>query len=453
MKKIALFIVIGFLGISAQAQQPLSLTIDQAVEIGLQNSKALRSSQYKVIAAEAKSGEMNALGLPSLKFQGAYARLSDVPPGAFQIPAGIFGTLPAPFNVSLPPADVNSVISPSISNNYTLKATVQQPLFTGWKISGAQDAAEYSAEAVKLDFQKDRADVIYNIKAAYWNVYRALEFKKFVDENVEQIRAHATDAENLLKQGMITTNDLLKVQVQLSDARVRQIDAKNNVRLAMYALNNTLGLPLTNEITLTSTININERNWTSLDSLVTKAMNDRPDMLAMNSRIRAGESGLTSARGSWWPQIYFIGNYNYLRPNQRYFPMKDEFKGTWDVAVSVSFDIWNWNQTGNQTTQAQAQLSQAEEGLSMLKDGVMLDVTQNYLAVNQSKERKAVAEQGVAQAEENYRVMHEKYKKGLTPNSELLDAEVALLQAKLNLTQSLVDYELSVARLARAIGE
>jgi outer membrane protein TolC len=173
----------------------------------------------------------------------------------------------------------------------------------------------------------------------------------------------------------------------------------------------------------------------------------------MNARVKAGESGLTSARGGWWPQIYLIGDYNYMRPNSRIFPAVDQFDKTWDVTLSVSFDIWNWWQTGYQSNQAQAQLAQAQESLSMLKDGVMLEVTQSYLGVNQFKERKAVAEQGVQQAEENYRVTDEKYKIGMTPNSELLDAEVALLQARLNLTQSLVDYELSMARLSRAIGE
>ena len=131
----------------------------------------------------------------------------------------------------------------------------------------------------------------------------------------------------------------------------------------------------------------------------------------------------------------------------------DEFKSTWDVSVSLSFDIWNWWQTGYQTTQAQAQLAQAQEGLSMTKDGVTLEVTQSYLAIEEAKQRKIVSEQGVAQAEENYRIMDGKYKQGFAANSELLDAEVALLQARLNLTQSLVDYELAIAQLTKAIGE
>ncbi|MEW5798201.1 MAG: TolC family protein [Bacteroidota bacterium] len=421
------------------AQQKMSLTIEQAVQIGLENSKALRTSQFKVQAAEAKASETGTLGLPSLKFNGTYTRLSDVPASS----------IPNPINPAGPPFE----LSPTVVNNYGLKATVQQPLFTGWKISGAEDAAEFASEATKQDYNKDKAEVVYNIKSAYWNLYRANEFKKFVDENVQQIQSHVTDAENLLKQGMLTSNDVLKVQVQLSDAKVRQIDATNNVKLAMIALNNTLGQSLSTEIEIVSSLQPPVSVQSDIDNLIKKAFDSRPDILAMNARVKASEAGLTSARGGWWPQIYLVGNYNYLRPNQRIFPTKDEFKDTWDVSVSVSFDIWNWNQTGYQTTQAQAQVAQAEEGLSLMKDGVTLEVTQSYFTVNQTKERAAVAEQGVAQAEENYRVMNERFKKGLVPNSELLDAEVALLQAKLNKTQSLVEYELAVARLSKSIGE
>ena len=89
----------------------------------------------------------------------------------------------------------------------------------------------------------------------------------------------------------------------------------------------------------------------------------------------------------------------------------------------------------------------------MMKDGITLEVTESYLAIQKSKEREAVSQRGVAQAEENYRIMNGKYVQGLVANSELLDAEVALLQARLNLAQSSVDYELAIAQLSKAIGE
>ena len=435
----------------AMAQQKLSLTINQAIETGIQNSKALRTSQFKVDAADARASEMNTLRLPSLKVNGSYTRLSAVDPTIIPFPASGIVDDPATGHVTLIPTLYQ--FGANLVNSYGVKATLQQPLFTGGKISGASNAADYLSDATKEDFKKDKADILYNIKAAYWNLYRANEFKRFVDENVNQIKSHAKDAENLMKQGMLTSNDLMKVQVQLSDALVRQIDATNGVKMAMYALNNTLGLPLETVIELTSTIQIGDRAWDPADQLVEQALTKRPDVLGMNARVEAGASGLTSARGGWWPQIYLVGNYNYMRPNPRIFPTVDEFDKTWDVTLSVSFDIWNWWQTGYQANQAQAQLAQAQEGLSMIKDGVMLEVTQSYLGVNQAKERKMVSEDGVKQAEENYRVMDDKYKLGMTQNSELLDAEVMLLQAKLNLTQSLVDYELSMARLSKAIGE
>jgi outer membrane protein TolC len=431
------------------AQQKQTLTIEQAIQIGMENSKTLRTSQYKVQAADAKASETNTLGLPSLKFSGTYTRLSPVPALVFPFPVGAL--LNSDNSISF--VTQNYPLTSDIVNNYGLKATLQQPLFTGGKISGAIDAAEYAAQATQEDHKKDQADVLYNIKAAYWNLYRANEFKRFVDENVDQIKSHAVDAENLFKQGMLTKNDVMKVRVQLSDALVRQIDAKNNVQLAMYMLNNTLGLPLQTEIELASTINIIDRDWAPADQLITSAFEKRPEMLGMNARVKASEAGLTSARGGWWPQIYLVGNYDYNRPNQRYFPATDDFKDSWDVSVAVSFDLWNWNQTGHQTTQAQAQLAQAQEGLSMTKDGITLEVTQSYLNIQKAKERKIVSEQGVNQAEENYRMTDGVYKQGLAANSELLDAEVALLQAKLNLTQSLVDYELAIAQLSKAIGE
>jgi outer membrane protein len=446
VKNLSLITCILVLALPALAQEKLPLTIDQAIQTGLQNSKALRASQFKTQTAEAKASETWTLGMPTLKFNGSASKLSSVPPQAVRLPANAF----AP---GFPPNDILMTLSPTILHNYALQGNVQQPLFTGGKISGAIDAASYGAEAAVHDFEKDRADLIYNIKAAYWNLFRALEFKSFVDENVNQVKTHATDAENLLRQGLVTQNDLLKVKVQLSDALVRQIDAGNNVTLATYVLNNTLGLPLRTDIDLKSTIQVSDRRWGSVDSLITRAFETRPEIMGMDARVRAGEAGLTSARGAWWPQIYLAGNYNYLRPNTRYFPVEDKFQDTWDISVSVQFEFWNWWRTGYQTEQAQTQLAQAKEGLSMARDGVMLEVTQSYLGIQKAKERKAVSEQGVAQAEENYRVMSGKYKQGFVANSELLDAEVALLQAKLNLTQSLVDYELAIAQLSKAIGE
>jgi outer membrane protein TolC len=430
---------------SAPAQQKLSLTVEKCIELGLENSKALHSSLMKVQAADAKIGEANAARLPSLKFNGGYTRLSDVP--AFEVSL--------PFQLP-PPAPSSFVLSPTILNNYNLRLTLQQALFTGFRLESSKDLAEYTAEATQYDYNKDKSDVIFNIRSTYWTLFKAIEFKKVIDENVGQVKAHLKDVQSLLEQGMATNNDVLKVQVQLSDVQLRQIDAKNAVRLATISLNNLLGLPLITEIELESGIKHQPKEFVPLaewDALVQKAVENRPEVKGMEYRVKAGESGVTLAKSGWFPQVFLVGNYNYARPNQRILPTQDTFKDTWDISVSVSYDIWNWGTTIRQTEQAQSQLAQAQDALGQIKDGIAVEVTQSYLNVLQAKEKIAVAEQGVKQAEENYRITNEKFKEGLALNSDLLDAEVALLQAKTNYTQALVDYELSTARLQKAIGE
>jgi outer membrane protein TolC len=422
---------------SLSAQQTASVTLDEAIQIGLQKSRALHSSQMNVQYAESKSSEANALLLPSVKFNGAYTRLSDVPASEISIPF-----LPQPIT-----------LSPSVLNNYNLKLTVQQPLFTGFKLQSNADIADYTAKATQKDYKKDKNDLIFNIKNTYWSLSQAIAMQTVVDENVEQMKEHLKEVQAWLEQGMITTNEVLKVQVQLSDATLRQIDMRNNVQLTRIGFNNLLGLPLDTELQPVTTLKREPRKFGDLSVLLRQAREQRPELKSMALKVKAGNAVVSIAQSNWYPQIYLVGNYYSSRPNQRFFPTQDAFKETWDVGVAMSFDVWNWDATVHQTEQAKAQLSQAEDGLAQLKDAVTLDVTRNYLNLRRAKERMVVAEQGVNQAEENYRVVNEKFKQGSSLNTDLLDAEVALLQAKTNYTQSLVDFELAEAGLERAIGE
>jgi outer membrane protein TolC len=225
------------------------------------------------------------------------------------------------------------------------------------------------------------------------------------------------------------------------------------VRIAIINLNNIIGLPLSTKIDIADSVNPDEKTMDNLDVLVNSAYKSRPELKSMEFKIKASESGITMAQSGWFPQIYLTGDYNYARPNTRIFPTEDKFKGTWDVNVTASINLWNWGATSDQTTQAEAQFEQAKDSYKTLKDNVTLEVTKNYLEMMRSKESIDVANDNVKQAEENYRVTDQQYKNGLTLNSELLDAEVALLQAKTNYVQSLVDYELAAAQLEKSIGK
>lgn len=436
MHKFMIYTLILMFAGFTYAQEKLQLSIDEAIQTGLKNSKTLHASLMKVKASEAKVKETGTALLPSLKFTGAYTRLSEVDP--FTINAGPMGTF---------------TLAPSVLNNYTLKLSLQQPVFTGFKLQNSVKIAELTSSATSEEYNRDKSELVYNIKNAYWSLFKAAEMKKVIDENVEQIKAHLTDARNLMQQGLLTNNDVLKIEVQLSDALFRQSDLKNNVRLAVIGLNNILGIPLSTATEIKSAVELKDAIAVNLDELVNKAYQNRSELKAADLRIKTSESAVSLAKGGWYPQVSVSGNYNYNRPNQRIQPTKDQFDGTWDITLGLSFDIWNWNVTRHQTEQAEAQLSQTIDALGSIKDGVTLEVTQNYLNLQQAKEKISISELAVKQAEENSRIISEKFKNGLALSSDVVDADVALLQAKTNYTTSKVDFELAKARLAKAIGE
>lgn len=420
--------------VTLQAQDKLKLSVDQAVQTGIENSKSLKISGSKVKAAFARLNEVDANKYAWLKFTGSYTRLSPLDPFTITVPGmGSF------------------VLAPSILDNYSAKLSLTQPLFTGNKISAGSESAEHLAKATTADFSKDKQDLILNIKNAYWTLYKASELKKSLDENVQSVEGHLKDAKNLAEQGLLTRNDVLKIEVQLSDIRYKLADAKNGIRVATIALNNLLGIALGTEIEIDSKPEFSDAKFSNLDQLLSTSYENRSELAAAEARIHASEAGVTSAKSGWYPQVSLMGNYTYAQPNQRIQPTHNKFDGTWDLSVGVSMDLWNWNTTSHQTEQAEAQLLQAQEAKGMAKDGITLEVTQNYLNIGLAKEKISISELAKQQAEENYRITGEKFKQGLALSTDLVDAEVAYLTAKTNYTTAVVDYEIALAKIQRSI--
>jgi outer membrane protein len=426
------------------AQSPVNLTLEDAIRMGRANSRVLRLSRTREDIAGGKAGAAGAALLPSLRFEGAYRHLSDVPPFSIQPPG-----FPRPF-----------IVSPNVVDTYGMTVTLQQPLFTGFKLRSNARSAEELAEASSLDTRNDQEDVDVSITAYYLTLYQALETMKVTDENVNRLTSFLRDSENLLKAGLVTRNDFLKIQLQLNNARLQQIDATNDVEVARMNLNNAMGRPIDLLIQPVSVPGGSENDDTlsarkapeAPPDLITNAIRNRADVLAMEARVEASRAGVMSASGNWWPQLFLMGSYYYSNPNVRYQPTLPQFKSTWDVGVNVRFDIFNWGQTAYETDQARAILAQSEIQLEQTRENVVLDVRRQYLALGRASDKVRVAHDGVDQAEENLRTFSDKFKSGVATSSDLLDANFSLVQARTNLTGALVEIELSRARMRRALG-
>lgn len=419
--------------------QTITLTLEEALKKGKESSRQLKIAESKISQANESVKEATSNRLPTLKFQGGYTRLSDVPVFSF--------TLPPPLGNGQP-----FTIAPVILDNYQLKLSVQQPIYTGNRIESMVDAARYTTQAAEIEKNRDNYDVAYNIKNGYWTLYRAVEFKSVVTESIEMLNARIKDAETLEKNGLLTKNEILKIQVQLSDAKSRLLDAENNIQLATVSLNNAMGQPLNTAITTKTEPRGTAATISSMDNIIIEAKKSRADVQATEYRIKAAQENISAQESAYYPQVFVGGNLYYNNPNQRFLPNQERFDASWDLGVQVSMDLWNWGQTGNKVGQAEAQLAQAKESLGLIQDAINVEVTQAYLTVKQSVEKIKVARETVEQATENQRVTAQRFKNGVATSTDALDADFTLMQSKVNYTQALVDYEMAYARLVKAQG-
>lgn len=439
------YVLIGLLGLlvssACKSQEKIALSIDESVSLGLSKNRSLHSSSLRVEGARARQSQADAALLPSVRLGGSYTRLSEVPPFTL-------GPFPPALNTPV-------TISPTVRDNYAVRLTIQQPIFSGFRLSSLADVAEFSTEALQEEYERDKADLELAIRTAYWNLFKAITLRRLLYENIAQMDAHLRDAKHLMDQGMATRNDYLKVEVQRSTTMLAQLDASQHIQLAMLSLNTLLGVPIGTEIELTSIPDSVDDSLKGEDvtSLVNLALERRHELRAVHHRIRANESSVRAAKAGWFPQFSLIANYLYARPNPRWFPVEDRYHDTWDVGVVASWDVWNWGLTSHQTSEMNLQLSQTLDAESQLRDAITFEVRQSYLALTLADERVKLSLQSVSQADENLRVTGEKYRLGLALNSDLLDAESALLLAKTNHSNALVEKTLAAARLRKSVGD
>ena len=439
MNKAELALAVSFLmaagGLSTAAAQ--SKTLAECVELGLQNSRSLHGAVLKNRQLQAGLAEAGTARLPSLVLGARYSRLSPLAGGTVQI------TTPFAATIALPS---------TIEDNYSLTASLQQPLFTGLRIRHSIAQARALLEQGTSEYRQSRQELLYQVRLYFWNLVKAQEVLKYISDNIEQVKAHLKEIEDLYARGLVTYNEVLKGRLRLADAALRELEAENTRALAQARLNVLIGLPPQAAFEPAYTFQLNPEPPGPLEDLIAVALGQRPESAALQQRLKAARESIGVARSGWYPGVFLVGNYQYALPNPRQFPPTGSFLSTWDVGIVASVDPGRWPAVARRTEQAVSQLAQAQEALGQLEDAIALEVIQAYLELKKSGEQIGVAEQIVQQAEENYKITDRRFENGLALSTDVLDAELARLQGNLQLSQARVDNQIAQAALLRALG-
>lgn len=413
------------------AQDKKNLTLQEAIELSIRNSKQLKISSAKVDEATAALQEANERRLPDASVSGAYMRLST-----------------AKIDLKSANNNNNSGGSPKASQAMYGILNASLPIYTGGKIRYGIESSRFLAEAAKLDAEKDKDDVIENTVEAFINLYKAKAAVDLVHENLDQARQRVKDMASLEKNGLLARNDYLKAELQASNTELTLLDVENNWQLANVNMNLMLGLPEKTVLVPDSSVLEQSLNTGTLDDYVQNALGKRKELESIDLKKQAAETGVKAIKADYYPSLALTGGYVAAD-----IPKVLSITNAVNIGVGVSYNIGSLWKTKSKVEGAEARAKQIASTQELLNDQIRLQVNKYYLNWLSSQKKIEVYEKAVEQAKENYRIVKNKYDNSLATTTELLDADVAQLQASLNYLFARADAIVAHSQLLQSSGQ
>ena len=425
----------------AEAPVVVRLGLEDAVSRARAASPRLARLQALEAAAEAQRRGAFAERWPQVDLGAGYQRRSEVPELTIFAPTAD------------PARPVESItVFPNIQDNWRLRAGLALPLYTGGRLSSQIEAASLSREAARRDLEGARSDLVLETKAAYWGLVTARASERVLQETIKAFEAHLTDARNREKFGMAARNEVLAVEVERDRAELDLLRATAGADVAEANMRRLLDLPPATRVEPAEPLEAAPADRADVETLVAEAAAARADRAAIAARASAAEALVGIERGARLPQVALSAGYTYANPNRDIVPPTADWKDTWDVGVGLTWSVFDGGRRSAAEARSRAQADAAREQLREVDRAIRLEVTQRALELGTAGRRVAVAARGLEAARESRKVAQDRYREGVIPSSELLDAEMALERAELSRTEALAALRLAAALLDRAVG-
>jgi outer membrane protein TolC len=415
------------------AQEKKSLGLNEAIDLSIRNSKQLKINRAKIEQASATVKEAIDRRLPDAKVSGSYIYLTnpkiDMKTKSSSNGGGSGGGTPK----------VNQAAYGMLN--------LSLPLYAGGRIRYGIESSKYLAHAAELDAENNKEQVIENTVEAYVNLYKAGAAVNLYNENLLQAQQRVKDFANLEKNGLLARNDLLKAQLQSSNVELALVDARNNWELANVNMNLMLGLPENTILSPDSTVINQNLSVQTLDEYVQAALKNRKDVEALGLRKQAAEVGVKAVKAERLPSIAATGGYIAAD-----IPKLLTITNAANVGIGVQYDIGSLWKNKSKLQEAQGRVNELAATQELVSDNIRLQVNKAYLNWLSSQKKIDVYAKAIEQADENYRIVKNKYANSLATLTDLLEADVAQLQSRLNYSFAKADAVVGYNQLLEAAG-
>lgn len=401
---------------SVQAQQRY-LTLDSIFALADQNSRQLDISRYKIYTQEAATKvEKNNLYLPEVNTGLSIGYLSD---------ANVWDNkMNYESTVHMPHSSVNF----SLSAGYTV--------FNGGINRHKIEKAGLEEKIARLNYEKEKEEVQFLLAAKYLDLYALYNQEKVYLQNIELANKRISNIQKLIRQGMLTHNDLVRSQLQLTEIQFQLTQIRNNIKITSHDLDLVLNLPSETVILTDSTLYYNlphpEINELYPENLAEKI----PELKIAGIRTRVASKQLDISRANRLPGLSLYAADNIARPFLYSIPPTDIYMHFFQIGVKINYDIGSLYKSKNQIQQAKMNLTLSQKEDAWLGQKAEMEAHNAYIKMEESWQRYNSQTESYNLAKDNYRVVEQKYLNKFAVITDMLDASTTLLSTQINVNNS-----------------
>ncbi len=397
---------------------PIELSLEESIARALQNNPAIKIADADRQGAEydirvAKGGK-----LPKLKLEHSDGRAKTY---------GLNGTA-------------------NIGNEFGSSVTLGMNLYTGGEVEASIEKAKIGLKVADLDVEQSKQQIKLDATNGFFTILQTRNTVKVDQESVDQMAAHLKNVEAQYNVGTVAKSDVLRSQVELANNQQILTKAENAYEIAVSNLNNVMGLPLDTEIQIKDEL-VHEPYNLSLEDSLNYAMSNRPEAIQADHNIEIAKQSVKIAKAGKLPTVA-------ASASQRW--ADDDFPGTddngWSVGLTATWTPFDSGVTNAQIKKSNSEVEKSLQTAKQTKDAVQLEVRQAYLNMIEAEKRISTSQVTVDQAEEDFKIAQVRYSAGVGTNTDVIDAQVALTQAKNNYIQAMYDFNTSKANLTKAMG-
>ncbi len=413
--------------------QDRTITLDEAIKLGIENSKVLKLSQSKIDQAVSQYNQAKDRSLPTASASFGYDRA--------EIPANKLDFGPS-LSFGLPKND----------NAYLGTLSASEVIFGGNKLKYARQSTELLSQVSRLDAVNDKDQITYDVINAYYGLYKVLQSKKVVEQNLTTVDQQIKQSQRFFDQGIVTKNDVLRFQLQRSNIELNGIDLETNRKIINYNLDILLGLPETTQLNIAE-ITEADRQIEPLTNYIDTALANRVEVKQLDLRTKVAETNISTVKANLSPQLAASAQAYYIDAAADPLPKSGSYITPIVFGLNLSWSFSNLWTNKNKVTEARIQREEVIENKNITIDNIKNDVNQSYQNYTQALDKIKLLQTSIDQATENNNILTSKYKSNIASATDRADAETLLYQAQINLALAKADAGLAYYTLVKSLGK